>query len=62
MDIKIVKHELQHIIQGTSNSGERTLIETIASYLRTSSGTIPMAKNGKYDKQEETKKLIENYQ
>ena len=52
MDIKIVKNELQHIIQGTSNSGERTLIETIAIYLRTSSGTSSMAKNGKYDKQE----------
>ena len=34
MDIKIVKDELQNIIHGKSETGQKTLIQTIASYLR----------------------------
>ena len=45
MDIKIVKDELQHIIQGKSNSGERTLIQTITSYLGTSQNTSAVVEN-----------------
>ena len=59
MDIKIVKDELQHIIQGKSNSGERTLIQTITSYLGASQNTSQVVENDKHHKQEETKKLIE---
>ena len=59
MDIKIVKDELQHIIQGKSNSGERTLIQTITSYLRASQKSGTLVKNDKHYKQEETKKLID---
>ena len=59
MDIKIVKDELQHIIQGKSNSCKRTLIQTITSYLGTSQNTSAVVENHKHHKQEETKKLIE---
>ena len=59
MDIKIVKDELQNIIQGKSGTSERTLIQTIASYLRASQGTSAMVEDDKQYKQKETKNLIE---
>jgi hypothetical protein len=59
MDIKIVKDELQNIIQGKSENSERTLIQTITSYLRTSQSTSGMVKGDKCYKQEETKIIIE---
>jgi len=59
MDIKIVKDELQHIIQGKSQNSQRTLIQTIASYLGASQTASTMVKNDKYYKQEETKNIIE---
>ena len=59
MDIKIVKDELQNIIQGKSGISERTLIQTIASYLGASQTASSMVKNDKYHKQEETKCIIE---
>lgn len=59
MDIKIVKDELQHIIQGKSKNSQRTLIQTIASYLGASQTASTMAKSDKRYKQEETKSIIE---
>jgi hypothetical protein len=59
MDIKIVKDELQHIIQGKSQNSQRTLIQTIASYLGASQRASSMVKNDKYYKQEEAKSIIE---
>lgn len=59
MDVKIVKDELQNIIQGKSQNSQRTLIQTVASYLRTSQGTSTMVENDKHYKQKETKNLID---
>lgn len=59
MDIKIIKNELQNIIQGKSGTSQRTLIQTITSYLGTSQRTSTMVKDDKHYKQEETKNLIE---
>ena len=59
MDIKIVIDELQNIIQGKSGTSQRTLIQTIASYLGTSQEASSMVKNDKHYKQEETKSIIE---
>ena len=59
MDIKIVKDELQNIIQGKSENSERTLIQTITSYLRTSQSSSGMVKGDKQYKQKETKIIIE---
>lgn len=59
MDIKIVKDELQHIIQGKSQNSQRTLIQAIASYLRASQRASTMVKYDKHYKQEEEKSIIE---
>ena len=59
MNIKIVKDELQNIIQGKSRNSQKSLIQTIASYLGASQRTSSMVKNDKFYKQEETKNLIE---
>ncbi|MCZ8196322.1 MAG: hypothetical protein O9267_01795 [Flavobacterium sp.] len=59
MDINFIKDELQNIIQGKSSTSERTLVQTIASYLRASQTASPMVKNDKHYKQEETKSIIE---
>lgn len=59
MDIKIVKDELQNIIQGKSGTSKRTLIQTVASYLGASQTASSMVKNDKHYKQEETKNIIE---
>jgi len=59
MDIKIVKDELQHIIQGKSQNSQRTLIQAIASYLRASQRASTMVKDDKHYKQEEEKSIIE---
>lgn len=59
MDIKIVKDELQNIIQGKSGFSQGTLIQTVASYIGASQTASPMVKNDKQYKQEETKNLIE---
>jgi Serine/Threonine/Tyrosine Kinase found in polyvalent proteins len=55
----MIKDELQHIIQGTSDNSQRTLIQTVASYLKRSSRTGIVAENDKQYKQQETKRLIE---
>lgn len=60
MDIKIIKDELQDIIQGKSGNSQKTLIQAIASYLGTSQRASTMAEDDKHYKQEETKSLI-NY-
>lgn len=59
MDIKIVKDELQNIIQGKSETSQSTLIQTIASYLRASQSASTMVKSDKHYKYQETKTLIE---
>jgi hypothetical protein len=59
MDIKIVKDELQNIIQGKSETSQSTLIQTIASYLGASQSASAMVKSNKHYKYEETKTLIE---
>lgn len=59
MNIKAIKDELQNIIYGKSEDSQRTLIQTIASYLRASERASNLVKNDKQYKQEETKKLIE---
>lgn len=55
----MIKDELQHIIRGTSKNRERTLVETIADYLRASTSTSFVAKNYQQNKQEEAQKLSE---
>ncbi|MEC4003435.1 hypothetical protein OX283_002095 [Flavobacterium sp. SUN052] len=55
----MIKDELQHIIQGTSKNSQRTLIQTIASYLRANENSSFVAKNDKQYKQEETKRLVD---
>ena len=59
MDINFIKNELQNIIQGKSRASERTLIQTIASYLGASQTASSMVKIDKHYKQEETKSIIE---
>lgn len=59
MDIKILKDELQYIIQGKSQNSQRTLIQTIAGYLRASQRASTMVKDDKHYKQEEEKSIIE---
>jgi hypothetical protein len=53
------KDELQNIIRGKSGISQKTLVQTVANYLRRSEGASPMAKENKLYKQEETEKLIE---
>ena len=53
------KDELQNIIRGKSGISQKTLVQTVANYLRRSEGASPMAKENKQYKQEETEKLIE---
>lgn len=55
----MTKDELQHIIYGTKPDSQKTLIQTVASYLRANEDTSTVAKNDKYFKQQETKKLID---
>lgn len=59
MNNKAIKDELQNIIYGKSENSQRTLIQTVASYLRASESSSNLVKNNKQHKQEETKKLIE---
>lgn len=55
----MIKDELQHIIFGTKQDSQKTLIQTVASYLRTNESPSFVAKNDKYIKQQETKSLID---
>lgn len=59
MNYKAIKDELQNIIYGKSEVGQRTLIQTVASHLRASESTSHLVKGDKRYKPEETKKLIE---
>lgn len=51
----MIKDELQHIIRGTSKNRKRTLVETIADYLRASASTSFVAKNYKQNKHKKQK-------
>lgn len=59
MDSKLIKDETQNIIYGKSSNSKKTLIQTVADYLRTSERASTLVKKDKQYKQEETKKLID---
>ena len=59
MNPKIIKDEIQNILYGKSGNSQKTLIRTVADYLRASEGASTLVKKDKQYKQEETKKLIE---
>lgn len=59
MNQKVIKDEIQNILYGKSGNSQKTLIRTVADYLRASEGTSTLVKKDKQYKQEETKKLIE---
>jgi hypothetical protein len=59
MNYKAIKDEIQNIIYGKSRNSQKTLIRTVADYLRASERTSTLVKKDKQYKQEETKKLIE---
>ena len=54
----MTKDELQDIIFGTKQDSQRTLIQTVACYLRANESTSSLAKNDKHFKQQETNCLI----
>ncbi|WP_338759661.1 hypothetical protein WAF17_12090 [Bernardetia sp. ABR2-2B] len=57
MTLKQTKYELQNLLSGKSSHSYDALIQTIASYLRTSQRTSPMAEEKHQNKQEEVKRL-----
>lgn len=59
MNYKAIKDEIQNIIYGKSGNSKKTLIRTVADYLRASERASTLVKKDKQYKQEETKKLIE---
>jgi Serine/Threonine/Tyrosine Kinase found in polyvalent proteins len=59
MNYKAIKDEIQNIIYGKSGNSQKTLIRTVADYLRASERTSTLVKKDKQYKQKETKKLIE---
>ena len=58
MNYNIIRHELQHILQGKSQVSHGTLIQTVASYLRGSQKTGTMVKGSKQFKKQETEELV----
>jgi hypothetical protein len=59
MNYKAIKDEIQNIIYGKSGNSQKTLIRTVADYLRASERASTLVKKDKQYKQEETKKLID---
>lgn len=59
MNYKAIKDEIQNLLYGKSGNSPKTLIRTVADYLRTSERASTLVKKDKQYKQEETKKLIE---
>jgi hypothetical protein len=59
MNYKAIKDEIQNIIYGKSGNSQKTLIRTVADYLRASERASTLVKKDKQYKQKETKKLIE---
>ena len=59
MDFKVIKDELQLILQGKSTVGNGELIQTITAYLRKSTKTSSMAERDEPNREEETEKLIQ---
>jgi hypothetical protein len=59
MNIKQVKHELQHLISGKSGASYDALIQTVASHLRSGKRTSPMAEEKHQNKAQEAAKLID---
>jgi hypothetical protein len=59
MNYKAIKDEIQNIIYGKSGNSQKTLIRTVADYLRASERASTLVKKDKQYNQEETKKLIE---
>jgi hypothetical protein len=59
MNAKSVKDELKNLLQGTSDNSQKTLVQTIARYLRASQRTSTLVENDKQIREEETKNLIQ---
>lgn len=59
MNVKHIKYELQHLIQGESGASYDALIQTVARYLRSGKRTGPMAEEKHQNKGQEAKRLIE---
>lgn len=58
MNYKAIKDEIQNILYGKSGNSQKTLIRTVADYLRASERASTLVKKDKQYKQKETKKLI----
>lgn len=56
MDFKVIKDELQLILQGSSTVGNGELIQTITAYLRKSTKTSSMAERDEPNREEEKTK------
>ena len=59
MDFNIIRHELQHILQGKSKISHGESIQAITSYLRKSTGTSKMVERKEPNRTEETKELVQ---
>jgi hypothetical protein len=59
MNFKETKNELQNILSGKSSSSYDALIQTIASYLRSSERASPTSEEKHNNKEQETRKLID---
>ena len=59
MNKKAIKDELQNIIFGTSKNSQRTLIQTIACYLKDGETSGRSIEDEKHFKKQETKRLID---
>lgn len=57
MNYKAIKDEIQNILYGKSGNSQKTLIRTVADYLRASERASTLVKKDKQYKQKETKKL-----
>ena len=56
MNYKAIKDEIQNIIYGKSGNSQKTLIRTVADYLRASERASTLVKKDKHYKQEEKKR------
>ena len=59
MNVKLIKHELQHLLSGKSGASYDALIQTVASHLRSGKRASPMAEEKHQNKAQETKELID---
>ena len=59
MNNQKIKNELQTILSGKSNSSYDPVIQTVASYLKTSQRTSPLAEDKHQNKAKETEDLVD---